>query len=149
MEKNNYNFYVRPTIGYSLSCEAQGKTREQAYTSFSSRINYPVEGQALMAFRLGISLLVIGIVMIWATIFAIDETDKGYGGAALCWMTLMFGMYLPLLLAYQKDMNIINGDLDALEAATWTMQCVDPHSFIGSVDFIEGGYDGVSTKFRA
>lgn len=67
-----------------------------------------------MAFRLGISILVLGIIFIFITCVFIDEDIEVCSGGAVCWMTFMMALYLPLLLAYQKDMNIINSDLDAI-----------------------------------
>jgi len=62
LQGNNYNFYVRNTINYSLECEAQGKTRQQAYESFQSRINYPVQGEIVWAKRMAKAMLWFGVL---------------------------------------------------------------------------------------
>jgi len=100
MTANNYNFYVRPTIGYSLACESNGQTRQEAQAAFENRIGYPIDGQAAGARICAIFLLSFGLLFTFAFTPTFSPDEIGSAKCIPVMFCLIFILYLPLIIFY-------------------------------------------------
>lgn len=94
---------VRPTIGYSLTCEAQGQSREQAYSSLQSAVDYGAYQDANRYRKFGITIMVFALALghYGFSIFKVAEQNEEVCGCfTLFYMTFLFTLYMPLIVWY-------------------------------------------------
>jgi len=72
-----------------------------------------------------------------------NDTSSCYFGSNMITMLILA---IPMMIYNAYEWNLINTDLQRLDELKWTESCTDQYSQVGSVDFIENGFDDIFTN---
>lgn len=128
---DNISSWNRPTIGWSLTCESEGKTRQQAYNT----VNLSLESSEKIPTirKSGIAMCALyPIVFIW-TIFVFllackEDEENFFNGLFLSYgvMRLLFVIMAPILgVAIYQVLDTNSDNFNAVADYTVVSSCMD------------------------
>jgi len=122
--KVNYEFFVRPTIDWSLECELNGKTRADK-NNFN--IEFKADGPNPASKGLAITALIL--LFNFPLFGAAGNSDNSFaaffGISFLLSTPFTFGFLMTSAISYNNWMQLLQEDLDNLDEAIWFNDCVD------------------------
>ena len=125
----NYEFFVRPTIDWSLECDLNGKTRADT-NNFSLKLK--AHGPHPKSRGFAITALILALTMPLGGGGESGDFAASILVGSILSIPFTFGFLMKSTTSYYEWMQLLQEDLDNIDQAAWFNDCVDDLSKLDS-----------------